>query len=218
MNGVRTESWILEKVFKFAQQFSRPGKSLENEIKSGKNESELQQVLYNVIFFFVLFKSRSVSPVCLQRSMKKAALFLCFLKSLLIAYLITLNLEKEYWIQKSVQTLNKLRNLLRAYAKIKLRHHFVCKQCSSSLLWHYCFTWERWLWSVQKGCNHSVRFCRPNGPMKLNLFTVSFGFRTRRLFQDYIPNSKWIRILTLWILFHFFVAWAVAKKLGRGII
>ena len=43
---------------------------------------------------------------------------------------------------------------------------------------------------LKKGCKHSVRFCRPNGPMKLNLFTVSFGFRTIRLFQDYIPNSK----------------------------
>ena len=28
--GVRTMSWILEKVLKFAQQFSRPGKSLVN--------------------------------------------------------------------------------------------------------------------------------------------------------------------------------------------
>ena len=32
--GVRTESQILEKVLKFAQQFSRPGKSLENGQKS----------------------------------------------------------------------------------------------------------------------------------------------------------------------------------------
>ena len=55
----------------------------------------------------------------------KKALFLLFLRSLLIAYLITLSLEKEYWIQKSVQTLNKLQNLLRAFAKIKLRHRFV---------------------------------------------------------------------------------------------
>ena len=28
--GVRTESWILEKVLKFAQQFSRPGESVVN--------------------------------------------------------------------------------------------------------------------------------------------------------------------------------------------
>ena len=30
-NRVRTESWILEKVLKFAQQFSRPEKSLESK-------------------------------------------------------------------------------------------------------------------------------------------------------------------------------------------
>ena len=34
---VRTESWILEKVLKFAQRFSRPGKSLENGDKVWKN-------------------------------------------------------------------------------------------------------------------------------------------------------------------------------------
>ena len=39
---------------------------------------KLQQVLYK-FFFFVLAKSYSISPVCLQRSTKKA-LFLAFLK------------------------------------------------------------------------------------------------------------------------------------------
>ena len=34
---VRTESWILEKVLKFVQQFFRPGKSLENGGKVWKN-------------------------------------------------------------------------------------------------------------------------------------------------------------------------------------
>ena len=34
---VRTESWILEKVWKFWNQFSRPGKSLENKDKVWKN-------------------------------------------------------------------------------------------------------------------------------------------------------------------------------------
>ena len=33
VHRVRTESWILEKVLKFAQQFFRPGKSLENRAK-----------------------------------------------------------------------------------------------------------------------------------------------------------------------------------------
>ena len=36
-NSAPTESWILEKVLKFAQQFSRPGKSLENWDKVLKN-------------------------------------------------------------------------------------------------------------------------------------------------------------------------------------
>ena len=70
--------------------------------------------------FSVLIKSYSILPtqVHLQPIMKKA-LFLPFLRSLLITYLITLSLEKEiinclekksgkslkFWIQKSVQIL-----------------------------------------------------------------------------------------------------------------
>ena len=79
----------------------------------------LQQVLMRAIFS-VLIKSYSILPtqVHLQPIMKKA-LFLHFLRSLLIIYLITLSLEKEiinclekksgkslkFWIQKSVQIL-----------------------------------------------------------------------------------------------------------------
>ena len=37
IDRVRTESWIFEKVMKFAQQFSRLGKSLENGEKVWKN-------------------------------------------------------------------------------------------------------------------------------------------------------------------------------------
>ena len=72
--GVHTESWILEKVLKFVQQFSRPGKSLENEMKSTKIEfffSKLQQMLYKWIFF-TFVKSYSISSICLQHTMKKA--------------------------------------------------------------------------------------------------------------------------------------------------
>ena len=63
--SVRTESWILEKVLKFVQQFSRPGKSLE----------KWQEVLsvfksYNKCFtsdfFFVLVKSYSISSIHLH--------------------------------------------------------------------------------------------------------------------------------------------------------
>ena len=53
-----TESWILEKVLKFAQQFSRPEKSLGNRdkvwkkmVKSLEVFWKLQQVLYKWIFF-----------------------------------------------------------------------------------------------------------------------------------------------------------------------
>ena len=45
-------------------------------------------------FAFVLVKSYSISPVFLQRTIKKA-LFLRFLRSLWITFLITLSLEKE---------------------------------------------------------------------------------------------------------------------------
>ena len=65
INRVLTESWILEKVLKFAQQFSKPGKSLENGNKVWKNGkkswvfffSKLQQIYK---WFFVLFWSNLI--------------------------------------------------------------------------------------------------------------------------------------------------------------
>ena len=42
MLRVRTKSWIFEKALKFAQQFSKPGKSLENGEKSGKMVKSLE--------------------------------------------------------------------------------------------------------------------------------------------------------------------------------
>ena len=74
---VPTASWILEKVLKFARQFSKPWKNL----------------LCKWIFFFVLVKSYSISPVSLQRHHEKSFVP-AFLRSLLITYLITLSLEK----------------------------------------------------------------------------------------------------------------------------
>ena len=59
-NRVRTESWILanEKVWKFAQQFSRPGKRPENGVKVWKNGKKswyffrFGQILFNVFSTF----------------------------------------------------------------------------------------------------------------------------------------------------------------------
>ena len=119
---VLTESKILEKIFKFAQQLSRPGKSLENWAKVLKNGKKFEFFLScskcKWIFFFVLLKSYSISPVRLQRIVKKA-LFLCFFLKRSIDHLFD-NLESgkkllfwkksgkslEFWIQKFVQTLD----------------------------------------------------------------------------------------------------------------
>ena len=84
---VCTESWILEKVLKFAPQFSRTVKVWKMEIKSGKTLKNLEVFFkattsaFRSEFLFqfgqILY---SVSPVRLQHTVKKA-LFLCFLRS-----------------------------------------------------------------------------------------------------------------------------------------
>ena len=79
------------------------------EIKSGKSGKkswlffQSKQVLNISEIFFILVKSYPISPICLPRTMKKA-LFPHFLRSLMITYLTTLNLEKEILIlEKSLE-------------------------------------------------------------------------------------------------------------------
>ena len=115
---VRTESWSLEKVLTFAQQFSRPGKSLENGDKIWKNVfSKLQQVLYK--WNFCRFGQILFSIGCtFAAHYKKKLCSYVFLKSILITCVIILSLEKEiivlgkksgesleFWNQKTVRTL-----------------------------------------------------------------------------------------------------------------
>ena len=105
---VRTESWILKKVLKFVQLFSRPGKSLK-EMKSGKNDKKswvfffpnLQQVLYKGIFF-VFFVSNLIQPLPYVCSVPRKKLCSCVLRPLLITCLITLNLEEEIIVLEKV--------------------------------------------------------------------------------------------------------------------
>ena len=122
-NGrVRTESWILEKVLKFAQHFPDLGKVWKIEVKSWKNGKKscvflkaVQEVLQKWFFFRVgqiLFNLAGMS-------WKNLCSCVFFLRSLLISYLITLSLEKyiivlekvwkKSWIldQKSVRTLKE---------------------------------------------------------------------------------------------------------------
>ena len=110
---IRIESWILEKVLKWiCPAFSRPGKSLVNRDQVWKNGrvlsffSKLQPASFISFFFFILVVFNFIHTFA-----GKKALFLHCLRSLLVTYLIALNLEKEkvwksleFWIQKSVWT------------------------------------------------------------------------------------------------------------------
>ena len=92
---------------KFAQQFSRPGKSLKNREKARKKIVKSFFESFNKCFaseiFFLLVKSYSILPVHvrLQRIVDKV-LFLLFLRSLLLTYLITLSLEKEIIVLEKI--------------------------------------------------------------------------------------------------------------------
>ena len=65
---------FLKKVLKFVQQFSRPGKSLENRDEVYENWVFIQSYNKSFIseFFFTFVKSYSISSICLQHTMKKA--------------------------------------------------------------------------------------------------------------------------------------------------
>ena len=87
------------------------------EIKSGKTVKNLELFFFKVttsafrsefLFQFgqILY---SISPVRLQHTIKKA-LLLCFLRSLLITYLITLSLEKRNIILVLEKSLEKALN------------------------------------------------------------------------------------------------------------
>ena len=97
---VRIESWSLEKFLKLiCPAFLRLGKSLEKWWRVlSFFQSYNQSALY--VFFFVLVKSYSVSPVHLQCIMKKA-LFLHCLRTLLITYFDNLESGKRKSLKKS---------------------------------------------------------------------------------------------------------------------
>ena len=110
---VCTESWILEKVSKIAR-------------KSGQNFKRSWIFFFYIYkkclkwIFFLFWSILIQSHPYVGSEPHKKTLFLRFLRCLLITYVITLSLEKEiiivfeksleksleFWIQKSVQTLN----------------------------------------------------------------------------------------------------------------
>ena len=127
----RTESWILKKVLKFVQLFSRPGKSRE-EMKSGKNDkksweffSNLQQVLFKWFFFRFFFFSNLIQPLPYVCSVPRRKLCSCVLKSLLNTCLITLSLEKDIIVSKKV-----LEKVLHFESKN------LCEPCYQLFAWH----------------------------------------------------------------------------------
>ena len=83
VHRVRTESWILKKVLKFIQLFSRPGKSKENrwsleKMKKGLEFfSKLQQVLYKSFFSSFFFSNLIQSCLYVGRAPWKQ---LCLIK------------------------------------------------------------------------------------------------------------------------------------------
>jgi len=131
---------------KFAEQFSRTGKSLEEWLKVLSFFSKLQRVLYTCKWIFFCF----LKHTCMfAYYVMKKALFLLLLRSLLITYLITSSLEKEiillekksgkspeFWIRKSVRALY-----------IKVSHFFPltmhCLYCIISWQYTPSISWHR---------------------------------------------------------------------------
>ena len=120
---VLTESKILEKIFKFAQQSSRPGKSLENWAKVLKNGKKFEFFLSCsgckwIFFSFCLNLIQSRPYVC---SASSKNLWVCFLSFFKVSFdhLFDNSVSGkrnhcfwkkswrnlEFWIQKYVRTL-----------------------------------------------------------------------------------------------------------------
>ena len=117
MTRVRTESWILEKVLKFVQLFSRPGKVWKIEMKSAKEWKSLELFFKDTTsvykWIFLLFLSNLIYPcsyVC--STPQKKLLFLRFKVSIDRKKIDGKRSGKslEFWIQKSVRTLDDLSN------------------------------------------------------------------------------------------------------------
>ena len=99
-SGICTESWILAKVLKFAQQFFRPGNCLENRDKFWKNGKKSQGFFfqrYNLQVNFFSNLIQSWQYVC-SASWKK--LCSCFFRVYIDHLLITLSLEKTLFGKK----------------------------------------------------------------------------------------------------------------------
>ena len=165
-NRVRAESWILEKVLKICPAIFQTGKRLENGDKvagNGKKSwgvlfSKLQQVLYKWnIFLFgqILFNLAQVTFQCIM----KRALFLRFLRSLLLPYLITLVWRKKllFWKKSMEQGLSYgSKNLYEPCNKRHLRQAMVGnkdQQYYFSILGANLSSWRiqqcrfHWIWT-----------------------------------------------------------------------
>ena len=154
-NRVRAESWILEKVLKICPAIFQTGKRLENGDKvagNGKKSwgvlfSKLQQVLY------------SISPRLRFQCIMKRALFLRFLRSLLLPYLITLVWRKKllFWKKSMEQGLSYgSKNLYEPCNKRHLRQAMVGnkdQQYYFSILGANLSSWRiqqcrfHWIWT-----------------------------------------------------------------------
>ena len=111
---VRTESWIFEKVMKFAQQFSRPGKSMENGWRSWVFFFQSYNKCFRSEIYFVLFKHYSFKLTRMFVAYNEESFVPAFLRSLLITYLESgkricfgkkSGIRLEFWIQTSVRIL-----------------------------------------------------------------------------------------------------------------
>ena len=119
---VRTELWILKKVLKFGQQFSRPRKSLKNGDKVWKTVKSLEffflqlqkwnlfcfgQILFNLDLMFAVHSEKNFIPAFFKKWKVCIDHLFDNLESGKINYCLEKKCGKslEFWIQKSVPTM-----------------------------------------------------------------------------------------------------------------